>query len=393
MIPPLKSTPVERVVRRYMVRRHLIPSLLLKPFFPVAKERFETSLDVNTFLWKNRHVSKASEQIPQHDNYFLYKDKGTGLVSLLFKTLPERVVGSGQYKVYHESTTIDLPLPSNHDEAEKYLSVIMKPYDPAHLESIREGNEDLIDLLKKDKPKGVYLSLPLIEFKEGIFTMRRYAGCGESFNIYNDLQSYLWRDMTRTILWVQEQKKYHQDVNWKNFLVDVAVDHEGIKRGIAYLIDFDSMDIAGAHPMHKRNPTEFKSWDASRCYGSITTPFVGYYGLIQSHLILWTENDSLEAVRRKIHWVIANNLLRRTPREYYVKFVGRSKPLSSLQERAWNLFILICEESSKVCLKLKDIEVLITPEMVEEAMKTSKEEEIKKELLSLADDLCKEAEK
>lgn len=344
--------------------------------------------EVNSFLWTHRTLPwKGVQNGEERGSYYLYKDRETGVVSLIYRNTPSEDVGEGEDKMYVASTTIDLPLPRSTASSEKYDSVIMEPYDPSSLGDIRWGIYSHKELLKKDLPKDVYLALPLREIVEGFFTMRRYTDNAFNYVSMKRIQPSLWRDMTKAILWVQEQTWIHRDVKWDNFLVNEAVDHTGKKRIIAYLTDLDTIEGACAPPKKNRKPQLFRTWDACLCFADITTPFVGYYGLIHSRLILWTDNELLEKVRKEIYLQVTFNLTRKDPLEYYT---GSKAYLNSEREREWNLFIFICVESSKLCRKLDRTEDWITEEMVEEAMKTTKAEEIKKELLSLADDLCKE---
>lgn len=376
-----------------MISSVLSPSIL-EPFFSKPCHRESVTREINTFLSKQKNVEVACSrsigtyrQNGRRAHFYLRKDEETGMVSLIYPTLPLVEVGSGAFKKYVESVTLNLPLPGCECEPELFDSVLMRGHTKSDFQQIKDGVTVHTWLFNKEKPGDVYLADPLTPLAHRRFTMVRYQASGDS--VYFDSQKMvhsLLRDMTKAVLWVQAQKVFHQDVKWGNFLVDTRVDHEGVVRPIAFLADIDRIKKAGAPRRKARSSYNFDYWDPCRRFGGIVTPFIGYYALTFCRLLkLGRSPETLVEIRDKIYVQAALGIEVVPERHFWVPF-----RLSPFEEKTRVLFIQICEESAKVCLKLKKIKGLISEERVERALARTKASQIKDELISLADDYCKE---
>ena len=391
MIPVSREYPPEQLhdgavkfqslYRCYITRKYtILPSVALHPVI---------CDQINVFIKSGKRLTMdVTAEINEGRRFFIKWDKDRKVLYLIFPN--KDIVGSGAWKKFFSSNTLQIPLTAKKREIKQFASVWMEA--DSETDSEIRIQQFLYKRFIEEKPRGVYFLEPCEQIHLNIYTQRRLINRLEETK-FNDPfhKSICMQDIARSLIWIHQQGVVHGDVYLKNVLVEERMDEEGVLRLVPYFTDFGSAKRWGAESC--RELDDYVRWDICKCFADINTPLMDWHGFIVTNIMTWFPEmgshlkwDKFISIRERVF----RNEFRGdcvSDALYWIDY----KPFSALtpmEKQAWHLFISICRKSTQLYLYFENRTKQISKEEVEEGMIEVKASEVVAQCLQFSDEMC-----
>ena len=241
--------------------------------------------EINTFLFENKEFKtifcekeakheekkvKLKSPVLEDVQFFLRFENGQ--ISIIIPDDSRKVIAFGKNNTYFASETVRMELSAK--KVEKFSSVVMHSVDFDHYNDWYKKR--VYTLWIEEKPPGVYLAPFFEKIGDDFYTQERFAG--DLLNYKGQFNKALcWRDLNRSIMWMNGKGICHGDVKPINCLIKEMVDSEGVFRPVSLLTDFDFTDRPGSNKVEPEEP--YSWWDPCMKEGSILSLYTDLYGL------------------------------------------------------------------------------------------------------------------
>jgi hypothetical protein len=317
---------------------------------------------INDFIRSSRsNVGKDTCSITSSTNegmrFFIKWDRNNEALSLLFPA--EEAVGAGAWKRFFASNTVKILFADKKRQIKEFESVWIDARDEV-VDEVRI-QEFLYGRFAEERPMGVYFLEAWEKIHQSIYTQRRLINQLDGTKFDAPFQKALCiRDIARNLAWMHKQGMVHGDVSLKNILVEERVDDEGVLRLVAYLTDFGSTKPWGAS--QDRRLDDYVRWDPCKCFAGISTPLTDWYGFVVTNILAWFPEMTSYLKWEKFKLTRQMVFDRETRGDFVSDEVywrdsipyKSFSDLTSEEQQAWHLLILICRKSAQLYLYLQD---------------------------------------